>query len=129
MKPRQPVRSRAARRRRCQIRLVAKAVTRKMRRRPHEHRPARHPPNVYEPVLLRARPRPRVPRLRAEQALGPFYACLECFGPLEVGYEFPAVTRAQIERGPKNIWRYRALLPVRDDIASIRNTEPGFTRL
>src|SRR5262245_57816509 len=65
----------------------------------------------------------------AEQALGPFYACLECFGPLEVGYEFPVVTRAQIERGPKNIWRYRALLPVRDDIASIRNTEPGFTRL
>ena len=65
----------------------------------------------------------------AEQELGPFYACLECFGPLEVGYDFPDVTRAQIEAGPKNIWRYRSLLPVREDIATIPNTEPGFTRL
>jgi threonine synthase len=65
----------------------------------------------------------------AEQELGPFYACLECFGPLEVGYDFPDVTREQIEAGPKNIWRYRSLLPVRDDIATIPNTEPGFTRL
>jgi threonine synthase len=65
----------------------------------------------------------------AEQPLGPFYACPECFGPLEVGYDFPAVTRADIEAGPKNIWRYASLLPVRRDIASIPNTEPGFTRL
>ena len=65
----------------------------------------------------------------AEQELGPFYACLECFGPLEVGYDFPAVTRERIEAGPKNIWRFRDLLPVRSDIAGIPNTEPGFTRL
>ena len=26
---------------------------------------------------------------RAEQPLGPFYACQECFGPLEIGYDFP----------------------------------------
>jgi threonine synthase len=65
----------------------------------------------------------------AEQPLGPFYACLECFGPLEVAYDFPKVTREQIEAGPTNIWRYRSLLPVRDDIAAIPNTEPGFTRL
>ena len=25
--------------------------------------------------------------------LGPFYACPECFGPLEVSYDFPTVTR------------------------------------
>ncbi|HEX3204914.1 MAG TPA: threonine synthase, partial [Propionibacteriaceae bacterium] len=25
----------------------------------------------------------------ASTALGPFYACTECFGPLEVGYAFP----------------------------------------
>ena len=66
---------------------------------------------------------------RATQPLGPSYACQECFGPLEIGYEFPPVTRAEIEAGPKNIWRYRSLLPVRDDIATIPNTEPGFTRL
>src|SRR6476619_894326 len=66
---------------------------------------------------------------RATQPLGPSYACQECFGPLEIGYEFPEVTRAQIEAGPKNIWRYQALLPVPTDIAESPNMEPGFTRL
>ncbi len=61
--------------------------------------------------------------------LGPHYACVECFGPLEVAYDFPAVTRAQIEAGPSNIWRYKALLPVPSDIESSPNMEPGFTRL
>ena len=61
--------------------------------------------------------------------LGPFYACPECFGPLEVGYDFPAVTREQIEAGPKNIWRYQPLLPVPADITASPNTEPGMTRL
>ncbi len=61
--------------------------------------------------------------------LGPFYACPECFGPLEVAYEFPKVTRAEIEAGPPNIWRYKALLPVPHDIEESPNTEPGFTRL
>ncbi|NLC98489.1 MAG: threonine synthase [Actinomycetales bacterium] len=61
--------------------------------------------------------------------LGPFYACAECFGPLEIGYEFGNVTREQIEAGPANIWRYKALLPVPDDIAESPNLEPGFTRL
>jgi threonine synthase len=65
----------------------------------------------------------------ATQSLGPFYACQECFGPLEIGYEFPDLTREEIERGPKNIWRYQALLPVPSDITSSPNTEPGFTRL
>ncbi len=61
--------------------------------------------------------------------LGPHYACPECFGPLEIAYDFPAVTREQIAAGPRNIWRYKALLPVPDDIESSPNTEPGFTRL
>ncbi|MGZ4452031.1 MAG: threonine synthase, partial [Nocardioides sp.] len=61
--------------------------------------------------------------------LGPHYACPECFGPLEVAYDFPAVTRAEIEAGPANIWRYKALLPVPADIEQSPNTEPGFTRL
>ena len=61
--------------------------------------------------------------------LGPFYACDECFGPLEVGYDFPRLTRADIEAGPKNIWRYAPLLPVPADIASRPTTEPGYTRL
>jgi threonine synthase len=61
--------------------------------------------------------------------LGPFYACDECFGPLEVHYEFPALSRADIQAGPRNIWRYAPLLPVPRDIASRPTTEPGFTRL
>ncbi len=70
----------------------------------------------------------------AEQPLGPFYACPECFGPLEVGYDYDVLRaipdlRARIEGGPSNIWRYADLLPVRPDIASIPNTEPGRTRL
>jgi threonine synthase len=65
----------------------------------------------------------------AKSPLGPFYACIECFGPLEVGYDYPTITREQIEAGPKNIWRYQPLLPVPTDVASFPNTEPGYTRL
>ncbi len=35
-----------------------------------------------------------------EVELGPLYACPECFGPLEIAYDFPAVTREEIEAGP-----------------------------
>jgi threonine synthase len=64
-----------------------------------------------------------------ERELGPFYACEECFGPLEIKYEFGTVKREQIEAGPRSIWRYRDLLPVPADVASFPNTDPGFTRL
>ncbi|MBD0292365.1 MAG: threonine synthase [Jiangellaceae bacterium] len=61
--------------------------------------------------------------------LGPFYACVECFGPVEVAYDYRRVTRDRIESGPANIWRYRDLLPVPVDVAETPNTEPGWTRL
>src|SRR5581483_3625117 len=61
--------------------------------------------------------------------LAPEFACAECFGPLEVAYDYPAITREEIEAGPKSIWRYRKLLPVPSDVTGIPNTEPGFTRL
>ena len=61
--------------------------------------------------------------------LGPFYACAECFGPLEVAYEFTGITRERIEAGPRSIWRYRDLLPVPAGVADTPNTEPGLTRL
>jgi threonine synthase len=47
--------------------------------------------------------------------LGAQHACLECFGPLEIGYDPAAlarVTRAEIEAGPESLWRYVGLLPV-----------------
>ena len=59
------------------------------------------------------------------QDLGPYYACPECFGPLEISYNFPAVTRESIERGPRNIWRYKELLPVPADIEESPNLEPA----
>nr|BFE63822.1 threonine synthase [Dactylosporangium thailandense] len=60
------------------------------------------------------------------------HACYECFGPLEVGYDAAAlakVTRAQIEAGPKNIWRYAPLLPVGLDPETRVTLDPGLTPL
>ncbi|HZG97953.1 MAG TPA: threonine synthase [Nocardioidaceae bacterium] len=65
----------------------------------------------------------------AQQPLGAAFACMECFGPLEVSYDFPAITRADIERGPRSIWRYAPLLPVPADVASFPGMDPGGTRL
>ncbi|HLI40564.1 MAG TPA: threonine synthase, partial [Streptosporangiaceae bacterium] len=61
--------------------------------------------------------------------LGAYYACDDCFGPLEVRYELPRLSRSDIEAGPPNIWRYAPLLPVPPGIASRPTTEPGYTRL
>jgi threonine synthase len=57
------------------------------------------------------------------------FACAECFGPLEVAYDFDTITRADIEAGPKSIWRYRKLLPVPSTVDRHPNTDPGLTRL
>ncbi|HEY2723924.1 MAG TPA: threonine synthase [Pseudonocardiaceae bacterium] len=65
----------------------------------------------------------------ARTELAAEFACAQCFGPLEVGYEFGDVTRKDIESGPQSIWRYRALLPVPDNVTAHPNTEPGMTRL
>ena len=59
-----------------------------------------------------------------QTALGPYYACLECFGPLEVGMPTRRVTRAQIEAGPRYL-AVAPLLPVPADIASFRSTVPA----
>ncbi|MFD0788638.1 threonine synthase, partial [Micromonospora azadirachtae] len=51
---------------------------------------------------------------QARYPLAAQHACYECFGPLEVDYDSAAlatVTREQIEAGPRNLWRYAALLP------------------
>ena len=42
------------------------------------------------------------------------YVCEKCLGPLEPVYDYGAikVTREDIERRPKNLWRYRELLPI-----------------
>jgi threonine synthase len=65
----------------------------------------------------------------ATSPLGASYACAECFGPLEVSYNFDRVSRERIAAGPKSIWRYRDLLPVPATVADTPNTDPGWTRL
>ena len=55
--------------------------------------------------------------MRSHHPLAAEFVCAQCFGPLEVGYEFSRITRADIEAGPRSIWRYRRLLPVPTDVA------------
>jgi threonine synthase len=94
-------------------------------------------PTSTAPTLATARSGPDLGPARhlscrecgATTELGPFYACSECFGPLEVAYEFGAVTRASIEAGPHNIWRYQDLLPVPTTVRDTPNLEPGCTPL
>lgn len=44
------------------------------------------------------------------------WVCGKCLGPVEAVYDYPAVqrqlTRATIEARPRNLWRYRELLPI-----------------
>ncbi len=44
------------------------------------------------------------------------YVCDQCLGPLEVVYDYAAIravlTRSEIDKRPKNLWRYRELLPI-----------------
>jgi threonine synthase len=59
------------------------------------------------------------------------YVCEQCFGPLEVAYDYsgfdPAAAKRKIQAGPTDIWRYADFLPLterpRDPV------QPGFTPL
>jgi threonine synthase len=57
------------------------------------------------------------------------YVCEKCLGPLEPTYDYQSirVTREEIERRPKNLWRYRELLPITGEPRTGFNS--GFTPL
>jgi len=57
------------------------------------------------------------------------YVCDKCLGPLEPVYDYKAirVTREQIEKRPKNLWRYRELLPITGE--PLTGFHSGFTPL
>src|SRR5436853_1191504 len=59
------------------------------------------------------------------------HVCELCFGPLEVAYDYEVVrasiSRQSIERGPRTLWRYKALLPVEG--VNIVDSHAGFTPL
>ncbi|MFN8126483.1 MAG: threonine synthase [Candidatus Nanopelagicales bacterium] len=65
----------------------------------------------------------------ASYDLGAAYACVECFGPLEVAYDLSGITRESIEAGPANLWRYSAFLPVASYAGDEPNLNPGLTKL
>ncbi|HLZ27028.1 MAG TPA: threonine synthase [Chloroflexota bacterium] len=64
-------------------------------------------------------------------ALEARHVCELCFGPLEVAYDYDLIratlSREAIERGPRTLWRYRALLPIEGD--RLVDTNTGFTPL
>ncbi len=51
-----------------------------------------------------------------EYDIAPIFTCEWCFGPLEVAYDYDAITKAtsreKIAAGPLSMWRYQDLLPV-----------------
>jgi threonine synthase len=57
------------------------------------------------------------------------YACERCLGPLEPVYDYDRIhlTRALIESRPKNLWRYRELLPIEGEPRT--GFHSGFTPL
>ena len=59
------------------------------------------------------------------------HVCEQCFGPLEVAYDYDVVrgsiSRQSIERGPRTLWRYKALLPVEGE--RVVDSHAGFTPL
>jgi len=67
----------------------------------------------------------------AEYPHEPLHVCEQCFGPLEVVYDYGAIqrvlTRELIASRPRNLWRYRELLPVTRD--PIVGPHSGFTPL
>lgn len=61
----------------------------------------------------------------------PLHVCEYCFGPLEVQYDYDSIKRAMtrqvIESRPRNLWRYKELLPVKGD--PVTGHYSGFTPL
>src|SRR5829696_5654133 len=59
------------------------------------------------------------------------YVCEQCFGPLEVAYDFsgldPRELKRKIQAGPSGIWRYSDFLPLNERPAD--TLQPGLTPL
>ncbi|MCL4492806.1 MAG: threonine synthase [Nitrospirae bacterium] len=66
-----------------------------------------------------------------EYPVDPIYVCEFCFGPLEVVYDYKRIkrvlTRKNIEKREKNLWRYKELLPINGEPQV--GLQSGFTPL
>ncbi len=68
----------------------------------------------------------------ARYDLAAIHVCIECFAPLEIGYDedrLARVTREQIAAGPQSLWRYVGLLPAGHDEATRVSLGAGWTPL
>jgi threonine synthase len=65
----------------------------------------------------------------ARSPLAATYACEECFGPLEVEYDYGVVREIispeRIASGPRSMWRYRDLQP--NDVDDVIDIGPRYT--
>jgi threonine synthase len=68
---------------------------------------------------------------RAEYPPAALWVCDQCLGPLEVTYDYdairPRLSRQAIESRPRNLWRYRELLPIAGEPRT--GLHSGFTPL
>jgi threonine synthase len=73
----------------------------------------------------------RCKECRTGYELGASYFCEQCFGPLEVTYDYsgldPEATRRRIQAGSAGIWRYSDFLPFEGKVGD--PLEPGMTPL
>ena len=56
------------------------------------------------------------------------YICDDCFGPLDVKYNFPTLTKTSFSGREKNYWRYFELLPI-ESKSNIVSIDAGMTPL
>ena len=56
------------------------------------------------------------------------YICSECFGPLDVKYDFPSMSKDTFASREQTYWRYFELLPI-EDKANIVSIQAGMTPL
>ena len=56
------------------------------------------------------------------------YICDECFGPVDVKYNFPEITKELFKNRENNYWRYFELLPI-EDKNNIVSIDAGMTPL
>ena len=56
------------------------------------------------------------------------YICDDCFGPLDVKYNFPTVNKDTFSNREKSYWRYFEFLPI-EDKTNIISIDAGFTPL
>lgn len=61
----------------------------------------------------------------------PIYVCEDCFGPLEVVYDYERIAQEvspeKLSKGPKSMWRYQALLPLKGEPKA--GLQAGYTPL